>query len=89
VRALGGNQLAQQTALIPPSVWPSLGLFCEYNAKVKARGKTAMTRRLATLIAFVIGRKPIARMTQWKSLDSFADLFGAAMQADKKDRHAS
>jgi hypothetical protein len=74
------------TAHIPPSRLASLARFAN-NAKVTAVARLPSARRLATLIAFVHSLEAIAHDDALEVLDMLLqDLFGAAMQADKKAR---
>ena len=74
------------TAHIPPSRLASLARFAN-NAKVTAVARLPSARRLATLIAFVHSLEAIAHDDALEVLDMLLqDLFGAAMQADKRAR---
>ena len=72
------------TAHIPPSRLASLARFAN-NAKVTAVARLPSARRLATLIAFVHSLEAIAHDDALEVLDMLLqELFGAAMQADRK-----
>jgi len=74
------------TASIPPSRLASLARFAN-TAKVSAVARLPAARRLATLAAFVHGLEATAHDDALEVLELLLnELFGAAMQADKKAR---
>lgn len=74
------------TASVPPSRLASLARFAN-TAKVSAVARLPSARRLATLVAFVHDLEATAHDDALEVLELLLnELFGAAMQADKKAR---